>query len=238
MNGRFTILKNTAMLLNDGDYVNLGVGLPSGVSQFIPPDRAVFLHAENGLLGEKTVIPVENDVRDAWERAHHGPDDSWRTGHKDLMNAGCRFVTTVPGACCFDSATAFIMARGGHLDATVLGGLQVDAHGNLANWMVPGRSIPGMGGAMDLVSGARRVIVAMEHCTKNGSPKLLGECTYPLTAIGCVDTVVTDFCIIHVEDAGFLVTAMLPGLSRGELEAKTGAPLRYAAHVEKMYTAE
>lgn len=238
MNKRLTILKNVAMLLNDGDYVNLGVGLPSGVSQFIPEDRTVFLHAENGLLGERTVIPVENDQRKRWEEAHCGPGTGWKTGHKDLINAGCRYVTAVPGACCFDSATAFIMARGGHLDATVLGGLQVDVHGDLANWMVPGKSIPGMGGAMDLVSGAKRVIVAMEHCAKDGSFKLLEQCTYPLTARACVDTVVTDMCIIQVGGGKFTVTAMAAGLTREELQSKTGTGLNFADDMGEMYTVE
>ena len=158
-------------------------------------------------------------------------ENGWKTGHRDLCDATGDLAVLIPGACCFDSVVSFMMARGGHLDATVLGGLQVDEEGNLANWQVPGKNIPGMGGAMDLVSGAKKVIVAMEHCSKAGEPKILKKCTFPLTAVKCVSVLVTDLCIIEFIDGKLTVVAMAPGVTKEELQAKTEATLHFADNI-------
>lgn len=214
---REIIALNIANMLHDGDFVNLGVGMPTLVGRYIPRDITVWLHGENGCVGQDATITGTQEEMQRWKAEHGGEDSDWKTGHRDLINASCEYVTLLPGGCCFDSSIAFAMARGGHLDATVLGGLQVDEEGNLANWMVPGKRVSGMGGAMDLVCGAKKVIIAMEHCTKDGEPKLLKRCTMPLTAVACVDVVVTEFCILERRGGQFVVTAMNPEIDREEL---------------------
>lgn len=242
-NSREIIACNVAAMLHDGDVVNLGVGIPTMAGNYIPKDVTVLLHSENGCIGMGQEIPDPWDLMDrgsviAWMDAHKGEMGDWRTGHKDLNNASDALITLNPGACCFDTVLSFAIARGGHLDATVLGGLQVDLDANLANWTVPGKKLNGMGGAMDLVSGAKRVIVAMEHCARDGAPKLVKKCTMPLTAVNCVDTVVTEYCVIQCVDGKMTVTAMVPGLTREELQAMTEAPLTFAEEMETMRVPE
>lgn len=231
---RQMIAKNIADMLYDGEFVNLGVGIPTLAGKYIPKDITVFLHGENGCLGQDRLITGTPKEMYQWEEVHRGENGDWKSGHKDLCNASCEYVTLLPGGSCFDSAVAFAMARGGHLDATVLGGLQVDRYGNLANWNVPGRRITGMGGAMDLVSGAKRVIVAMEHCTKEGNAKILNQCTMPLTAVKCVDVVVTELCVLECIDGHLTVKAIAPGVTREELQAKTEAKLDFGENVKLM----
>ena len=231
---REIIACNIAPMLGNGDFVNLGVGIPTMVSNYIPPEKTVLLHGENGQIGQDRTITGTRPEMAEWEKDHTGENGDWQNGHKDLINAGCTNVTLIPGGCCFDSSVSFAMARGGHLDATILGGLQVDEEGNLANWIVPGKRMNGMGGAMDLVSGAKKVIVAMEHCSKDGEPKLLKKCTMPLTAIGCVSTIVTELCIIDVKNGKFVVRAMAPGVTKEELSDKTEAELIFADEITEM----
>lgn len=231
---RVMITRNIARMLHDGDFVNLGVGMPTLVSNYIPPEVTVLLHGENGCVGLGKIVGHVLRNNYEWETQNSGDHGDWRTGHKDLGDAGGDYVTLIPGSCCFDSSIAFAMVRGGHLDATVLGALQVDQEGNLANWTVPGKSVNGIGGAMDIVCGAKKVIIAMEHCTKDGKPKLLKKCTMPLTAIRCVDVVVTELCIIEVTEKGFVVTAMAPGVTKDILQSKTEAELSFAKEMETM----
>ena len=234
-NVRQIIACNIEKLLNNGDFVNLGVGIPTMVGNYVAEGKTLFLHGENGYFGQDQVLGgfLAPGIK-AWAAEHCAEKGDWREGHTDLISASGEYINLIPGSACFDSSMSFALARGGCLDVTVLGGLQVDAKGNLANWMVPGGRMNGMGGAMDLVAGAKKVIIAMEHCSKQGDFKLLEECTMPLTGVHCVDTVVTEFAVIDIEDGKFVVKAMAPGITREELQAKTGAPLYYAEEVGEM----
>lgn len=240
---RNIIAKNIANMLHDGDFVNLGVGIPTLVSNYIPKEKTILLHGENGYVGQDKQLDMKEtyaskELYHKWIDEKGGESGNWREGHKDLCNAGGFFISLIPGAACFDSMISFGIARGGHLDATVLGGLQVDRHGNLANWLVPGGRINGMGGAMDLVSGAKKVIIAMEHTSKNGESKIVEECTMSLTALNCVDTIVTELCIINVKNEKLIVRAMAPGITKEELQSKTGAKLDFSSDISVMDTAE
>jgi 3-oxoacid CoA-transferase len=204
-----------ATLLRDGEYVNLGLGLPTLVSNFITPERDIQLHAENGILGYGPLAGVgEEDLH--------------------LYNAGGQLVSLQPGACFFDSADAFAMARSRRVSTVVLGGFQVAENGDLANWNVPGSGVGGIGGAMDLVAGGARVIAVLFHTDRGGHPKLVRRCTYPLTAPRCVERVVTDLALLAVSERGFVVLEIAPGLRLGDLEAVTDAPLHAAPDIREM----
>jgi 3-oxoacid CoA-transferase subunit B len=197
-------------------HVNLGIGLPTLVANFIPDDVSIVFHAENGILGYGGVLTDDSQF------------------DQDLINAGGQPVTLNPGASFFDSVTSFAMVRGGHLDVTVLGGLQVSERGDLANWAVAGRKGGGIGGAMDLAAGARRVIVTMEHTTRDGEPRILERCTYPLTAERCVDLVVTNLAVIEVRDEGLVLREVAPSVSADEVQAVTSAGLIIAKDLKEM----
>lgn len=203
---RELIVKRVAGFFKDGDLVNLGIGMPTMVANYIPADINVQLQSENGFIGL-------------------GPSPAAGMEDKDTVNAGGMPVTIVDGGACFDSATSFALIRGGHVDATVLGALEVDEKGNLANWIVPGKLVPGMGGAMDLVVGAKLVIIAMEHTTKDGAPKILRKCTLPLTAVNCVDWIVTELGVMEMTKDGIVLRELAPGVTVEDIQSKTEATL-------------
>ena len=214
MDAQSLIAQRVAHELRPGNLVNLGIGIPTLVANYVPPELKVFFQSENGLIGT-------------------GPMPEQGMAHPLLTDAGGRPISALPGAGVFDSATSFGLIRGGHVDVTVLGGLQVDAEGKLANWMIPGKMVPGMGGAMDLVSGAKRVIIAMQHAAK-GKSKIVQKCALPLTSSRSVDLVVTDMAVISFTRGRLMLQETAPGITVGEVMAVTEADLFVSANVTEM----
>jgi 3-oxoacid CoA-transferase subunit B len=212
---REVIARRAARELRDGYYVNLGIGIPTMVANYLAPGIEVVLQSENGMLGV-------------------GPYPMAGAEDPDLINAGKETISEVPGTSYFSSAESFAMIRGGHIDLSILGALEVDQHGNLANWMVPGKMVKGMGGAMDLVAGARRVIVAMEHTTRNGAPKILTACTLPLTGMKVVDMIITELAVMRVVPEGLLLEEIAAHTTLDQVRRLTGAPLLRREPLQRM----
>jgi len=208
---REKMARRASQELKDGFYVNLGIGIPTMVADFIPSHLEVILQSENGLLGI-------------------GPSPTPDEVDPDLINAGKQTITAIQGSCYFSSADSFAMIRGGHIDLSILGAMQVDVEGNLANWMIPGKMVKGMGGAMDLVAAAKRVVVVMDHASKSGEPKILNQCSLPLTGKRCVNRIITDLCVIDVSKEGHLeLVELAPGVSREEVQSKTEPKLLFSS---------
>jgi 3-oxoacid CoA-transferase B subunit len=236
---REVIAKNIAVMLHDGDVVNLGVGIPTLVSNYIPAGIQIFLHSENGAIGVAGNVSDDTIFSDAqtflaWEKSHKGEQSDYQSGHKDLVDAGSYPITLIPGACTFDAALSFVMSRGGHLDLAVLGAMQVDQEGNLANWMVPGQRVTGMGGAMDIASGTPHVIVATTLTTRDGKAKLKRKCELPLTVPHKISKIVTEKCIVEIKDNTFYITHLYPGISRDEVQKNIEGNIVFAEPVKPM----
>ncbi|HWX24496.1 MAG TPA: 3-oxoacid CoA-transferase [Vicinamibacteria bacterium] len=212
---RERIVRRAAREMKDGDYVNLGIGMPTLAANYVPRDVSIVLHSENGMLGV-------------------GPYPEAGQEDPDLINAGKETVTEIPGTSYFSSADSFAMVRGGHVDLTILGALQVDREGNLANWTIPGKMMKGMGGAMDLVSGAKRVVVTMEHTARDGSPKILDRCSLPLTGERCVSVIITDMAVIEIGRSGPVLSEIAPDTTLEAVQKATGTPLAVSPHLKVM----
>jgi 3-oxoacid CoA-transferase B subunit len=208
MSDKEKIALRAAREILPGQTINLGIGIPGLIAGYLPPDQGVVIHSENGILG-------------MGEKCPRGTED------RNLINAGGTYVTTTPGASFFDSALSFALVRGGRLDIAFLGALEVDRFGDLANWIIPGKFAPGIGGGMELAQKARRVIVTITHNTRQGAPKIIDQCTLPLTAKGCVDTIITELAVIRVTPGGLKVTELAQGVTPDQVRARTGAPLLF-----------